>query len=141
MNDLAKQAALYGALLAVGTLALQWVDYLTLARAHTAQLMVFLVAAAFLGLGIFIGARVISKPSERPLFDGNPKARDTLGISAREYEVLHELASGRTNKEIAARLKVSPNTIKTHIARLYEKLGAKRRTDAVNRARDLGFVP
>jgi DNA-binding CsgD family transcriptional regulator len=55
--------------------------------------------------------------------------------------VLHELAAGRTNKEIAARLQVSPNTVKTHVAHLFEKLGASRRTDAIARARELGLLP
>jgi len=57
-------------------------------------------------------------------FDGNPKAVASLGISPRELVVLKELAAGRSNKVIARRLEVSPNTVKTHLARLYEKLGA-----------------
>ena len=64
-----------------------------------------------------------------------------LGISVREREVLAEIVAGRSNKEIAARLKVSPNTVKTHVARLFEKLGANRRTEAIRRARELGIVP
>ncbi len=135
-----KRAAFYGALLAAGTFALQWLDYQRLARAHSGDIDVFLIALAFLGLGIFVGMRVFG--AARPAaFDGNPKAQATLGISARELEVLREIAAGRSNKEIAAHLNVSPNTIKTHIARLFEKLGAKRRTDAINRARELGIVP
>ena len=63
-----------------------------------------------------------------------------LGISGRELEVLHALAAGQANKEIARSLGVSPNTVKTHVARLYEKLEAKRRTDAVARARALGIL-
>jgi len=134
-----KRAAIYGALLAAGTFALQWLDYQRLARAHSGDIYVFLIALAFLGLGIFVGVRAVgtSKPTA---FDGNPKAQAALGISARELEVLREIAIGRSNKEIAAHLNVSPNTVKTHIARLFEKLGAKRRTDAINRARELGIV-
>lgn len=140
-GNLWKQVAVYGALLAVGTLALQWVDYLFLARTHSREMILFLVAAAFLGLGVYIGAKVIARPATPAAFDGNPRARDALGLSSRELDVLTELAAGRSNKEIAAALKVSPNTIKTHVARVYEKLGAKRRTDAVNRARELGILP
>ncbi|HEX8402176.1 MAG TPA: LuxR C-terminal-related transcriptional regulator [Allosphingosinicella sp.] len=55
--------------------------------------------------------------------------------------MLHEIAAGRSNKEIAIELKVSPNTVKTHVARLFEKLGARRRTEAINKARALGLVP
>ncbi len=135
-----KRSALYGVLLAVGTLALQWLDYERLARAYTSDIYIFLIAVAFLGLGIYIGARVLGRPSPTS-FDGNPKAQAALEISPRELDVLKEIAAGRSNKEIAARFHVSPNTIKTHVARLYDKLGAKRRTDDVNKARELGIVP
>src|SRR5215467_9086636 len=94
-----KPVAGYGALLAVGTLALQWLDYQRLARAYTADIYVFLIALAFLVLGVFVGTRlfVARKPSP---FDGNPKAQAALGISERELTVLHALAAGRSNKEI-----------------------------------------
>jgi DNA-binding NarL/FixJ family response regulator len=135
-----KRVLVYGALLAAGTLALQTLDYLRLARAHSGGIYFALVAMAFLALGIYIGVRVIA--GDRPAtFDGNPKARVALGITPSELAVLHELAAGRSNKEIASQLKVSPNTVKTHVARLFEKLGARRRTDAINRARELGLVP
>ena len=70
-----------------------------------------------------------------------PAARAALGLSERELEVLQELAAGHANKEIAARLHVSPNTVKTHVANLFAKLGARRRTEAIRRARELGIVP
>jgi DNA-binding CsgD family transcriptional regulator len=135
-----KQIAGYGGLLAAGTFALQWIDYQRLARAYTGDIYSALIAAAFLGLGVYIGARVIGGGRAKVAFDGNPKAQAALGISARELAVLHEIAAGRSNKEIAARLHVSPNTVKTHAARLYEKLEAKRRTDAIVKARALGLV-
>lgn len=130
----------YGALLALGTLALQWLDYQRFARAHAGDIYIFLIALAFLALGIYIGARVLH-PRPSATFDGNPKAQAALGISARELTVLQALAAGRSNKEIAIALEVSPNTVKTHVAKLFEKLDAKRRTDAINRARELGIVP
>jgi ATP/maltotriose-dependent transcriptional regulator MalT len=70
----------------------------------------------------------------------DPHAPSRLGISGRELEVLAHLAAGRSNKEIAQRLEVSPNTVKTHVARLFEKLGARRRTQAILRARELGVL-
>ena len=130
----------YGALLAAGAVALQWLDYQRLARLHPGDIYLFLVAAGFLGLGVFVGARAFAAAPPAP-FDGNPQARASLGLSERELEVLHELAAGRANKEIAARLHVSPNTIKTHVANLFAKLGARRRTEAIRRARELGIVP
>jgi DNA-binding CsgD family transcriptional regulator len=135
-----KQVALYGALLAAGTFVLQWLDYARLARVYPGDIYLFLIAAAFLGLGVFIGARVIAGAAPEP-FDGNPKAQAALGISPRELTVLHEIAAGRSNKEIAQRLNVSPNTVKTHVGQLFEKLGARRRTDAIAKARELGIVP
>jgi len=135
-----KRVALYGAFLAAGTLALQWLDYQHFARAHPGDITLFLVAAGFLALGIFVGTRAFAAPPPVP-FDGNPKAQASLGISPRELTILQELAAGHSNKEIAANLDVSPNTVKTHVARLFEKLGAKRRTDAIAKARELGIVP
>lgn len=134
-----KRAAIYGALLATGALVLQWLDYQRLARIHSGDLYIFLIAALFLGLGIFLGTRVHASPPAR--VDGNPQAQASLGISPSELVVLKEIAGGRSNKEIASRLGISPNTVKTHAARLFDKLGAKRRTDAVNKARELGIVP
>jgi DNA-binding CsgD family transcriptional regulator len=134
-----KRVAAYGAALAAGALALQWLDYARFARSRPGEIYTALTAAAFLALGVFLGMRVFAGPKPAP-FDGNPKAVASLGISPRELVVLKELAAGRSNKEIARRLEVSPNTVKTHLARLYEKLGAERRTDAVNRARELGII-
>ncbi len=136
-----KRIALYGGLLAGAALALQWLDYQRMARTRWDELYAVLIAATFLALGVFVGARVFAGRRPPPAFDGNPQTRAALGISARELEVLHEIVAGRSNKEIAARLHIAPSTVKTHVARLYEKLGAKRRTDAAHRARELGLVP
>jgi DNA-binding NarL/FixJ family response regulator len=134
-----KRVVGYGAFLAAGTFALQWLDYLDLARFHSEGVYVVLVAIAFLALGIYLGARIWAAP-KLPPFSGNPQAIASLGISPRELTVLQRLAAGQSNKEIAAELRISPNTIKTHVARLFDKLGAKSRTDAIKRARDLGIV-
>lgn len=129
----------YGIALAAGTFLLQWLEYDRLARARPAELYFTLVALAFLGLGVWAGAKLFAGPPPAP-FDGNPKAQEALGLSAREIEVLTEIAAGHSNKDIASRLHVSPNTVKTHTQRLYDKLGARRRTEAIARARDLGIL-
>jgi len=98
-----------------------------------------LLAIAFLGLGVYVGARLFRRPAAGP-FEPNIRVRDTLGVSEREFEVLTLLAEGRSNKEIARQLEVSPNTVKTHVASLFEKLEAKRRTEAISRARELGMI-
>jgi DNA-binding CsgD family transcriptional regulator len=136
-----KRVLLYGALLAAGTLALQWLDYRHLAHAHPDGIYIALIALAFLALGIIVGARALAPRDQPVVFDGNPQAQATLGISPRELEVLQEIAAGRSNKEIALQLHVSPNTVKTHAANLYDKLGARRRTEAIQRARELGILP
>lgn len=135
-----KRAALYGVLLAGAALLLQWLDYQRLARTQWADLQLGLIAAAFLVLGVFVGARAFASARKPGGFDGNPQARAALGISERELEVLKEIAAGHSNKEIAARLHIAPSTVKTHVASLYEKLGARRRTDATRRARELGLL-
>ena len=73
-----------------------------------------------------------SKPTSR--------VQETLGISERELEVLKLLAAGGSNKEIAKRLDVSPNTVKTHVTKLFAKLQARRRTEAIQKARELGVI-
>lgn len=134
-----KRIAIYGAALALGTLALQVLDYLRWVRAMPGEWRIALVALLFLGLGVWFGLRVNAR-RETP-FDGSPAVVGQLGLSVRELEVLQQIAAGHANKEIARRLEVSPNTVKTHVANLYAKLGAKRRTDALRRARELGILP
>lgn len=129
----------YALALAAGVLALQWIDYQRIARTQFADLSLGLAGAGFLALGVFAGARLFGSAPPRPA--GNPQAVAALGISGRELEVLEVLAAGRANKEIARALGVSPNTVKTHVTRLYEKLDARNRTEAVGRARALGILP
>jgi DNA-binding CsgD family transcriptional regulator len=136
-----KRVILYGVLLGAGTLALEWLDYARIARSHSLNIFVFLVAAAFLLLGIFVGVRAFGRRVEPAPFNGNPDAVASLGITPRELTVLQRLAAGRTNKEIAQDLDVAPDTVKTHVSRLFEKLDARRRTEAINKARGLGIVP
>ena len=131
---------IYGAALAAAAIVLQWLEYLTWARVHTGQVYVALIAAAFLALGIWVGARAFRPRVAGGPFEPNARALAALGITPREYEVLRLIADGRSNKEIARRLQVSPNTIKTHTGKLYQKLEAPRRTSAVSRARELGLI-
>ena len=130
---------LYGAILAAASLGLRWLEYRYLVRAYPVEVYVALVALAFLGLGVWAGSRLFRR-ADAESFEPNRRVQQTLGISDRELEVLALLAAGRSNKEIAKRLELSPNTVKTHVAKLYEKLEARRRTEAVLRARELGMI-
>ncbi len=136
-----RTVLIYGLALALGAVALQWLEYQVWARANASSITIALIATAFLGLGVWVGARLFRAPAETGPFEPNTRAQASLGITAREAEVLRLLASGRSNKEIAGALHLSPNTVKTHIARLYEKLEAGRRTEAVLRGRELGLIP
>jgi DNA-binding CsgD family transcriptional regulator len=126
-------------LLAAGAFGLQWLEFQFVVRTHATETYLVLIALAFLGLGVWVGARLFRRPPAGP-FEPNLKVRETLGVSDREFEVLTLLAEGRSNKEIANQLNVSPNTVKTHVARLFEKLEASRRTEAILRARELGMI-
>jgi DNA-binding CsgD family transcriptional regulator len=130
----------YGAILAAGTFTLESLKFRLLVQTHAVEIYVVLVAAAFLGLGIWLGAKLFQRTPATP-FVANAPAQAALGISGRELEVLELLAAGRSNKEIARHLAVSPNTVKTHVSRLLGKLEASRRTEAILKARELGMIP
>jgi DNA-binding NarL/FixJ family response regulator len=130
----------YGAILAAGVSFLEWLEFRLLVRTHAVETYVALVAAAFMGLGVWLGAKLFRRAPATP-FAPNTRAQETLKISGRELEVLELLAAGRSNKEIARRLELSPNTVKTHVTNLFAKLQVRRRTEAILRARELGMLP
>jgi DNA-binding CsgD family transcriptional regulator len=136
-----KTALVYGFALAAGAVALHWLEYQVWARTHAGTVYVALVAAVFLGLGIWVGRKLFRSEPRASEFTPNERAQSSLGITRREWQVLQLLADGRSNKEIAARLRLSPNTVKTHVAHLFGKLKVARRTEAILLARDLGLVP
>ena len=129
----------YGAILAAGTFLLEWLQFRLLVRTHAVEAYVALVAAAFLGLGVWLGTKLFRRAPAAP-FVPNMRVQETLGISDRELEVLALLAAGGSNKEIARRLEVSPNTVKTHVTKLFAKLEVSRRTEAIQKARELGMI-
>ena len=135
-----RTIVVYGAVLAAGTFVLEWLQFRLLVRTHAGEAYVALVAAGFLGLGVWFGARLFRTAPAAP-FVPNTRVQETLGISDRELEVLGLLAAGGSNKEIARRLEVSPNTVKTHVTKLFAKLEASRRTEAIQKARELGMLP
>ncbi|MBS0385980.1 MAG: response regulator transcription factor [Proteobacteria bacterium] len=135
-----RTIVLYALALAAGALALQWLQYRFLVRAFPLEIYIALIAAAFAGLGMWAGLKLARRPPQAS-FEKNAAAISSLGLTLREQEVLGLLAAGRSNKEIALKLGVSPNTVKTQVASLYQKLEVQRRTQAVQKARQLAIIP
>ena len=137
---LAFHVALYGIALAALAFLLSWLDFRRVAQGWSLQFAALVLAGVFVALGAWAGSRLTARAVPAP-FARNEAAIAELGISARELEVLEQLAGGAPNKVIARALGISPNTVKTHVARLFEKLGAANRTEAIARARTLRIVP
>ena len=129
----------YAAILALAAFALEWLQFQFFLKSYPVETYVILIAAAFTLLGIWLGTRLTSR-KRAPGFERNEAAMKSLGISKREIEVLEALALGQSNKEIARALKISPNTVKTHVAKLYEKLDASGRVSAIREARALYLI-
>ena len=138
--ELVRTVLIYGLALAAGIGVLQWMEFQFIARTHPVEIYIVLLAIGFMGLGVWVGAKLFRRASAPATFEANKRAQASLGISERELEVLEQLAAGKSNKEISSSLNVSPNTVKTHVSRLYEKLEVSRRTEAILRARELGVI-
>ena len=137
---MARTIILYAAVLAIATAALNWLEYRYLARAFSTEIYIGLLAATFIALGAWAGSRLTPRRARPEPFERNAAAIRSLGLSPREVEILDALASGDSNKELARRFGISPNTVKTHVARIYEKLGVSRRVQAIEKARMLAVI-
>jgi DNA-binding CsgD family transcriptional regulator len=144
---------------------LKWAEYRFLIIEHSVEIYGGLIAAIFSALGIWLGLRLtgtrqtivvkevaVSTPGPVPSpvteqsvsslsFVPDERKRDDLGITRRELEILELVAQGMSNREIAGKLYVSENTVKTHCSRAFDKLGAKRRTQAVQLGKEFGLLP
>ncbi len=131
---------------------LNFVEYRWLVVQYSVAIYGGIVAVIFVALGLWLG-RYLTRPAapvvvEVPVargpdqpFSVNEAERERLGVTKRELEILSLIADGLSNKEIAERLFVSENTVKTHSSRLFEKLGARRRTQAVQVGQQVGLLP
>jgi DNA-binding CsgD family transcriptional regulator len=154
-----KIVLLYGLLGGVLIALLKLVEYRYLVLEHSLELYGGIVALVFAVVGIWLGQKLtrerivtrevtvpVAVRVEVPVVRSGPFVRDqarveALGLTPRELDILEALAAGLSNKEIAERLFVSENTVKTHAARLFSKLSAKRRTQAVQLAKEAGLIP
>jgi NarL family two-component system response regulator LiaR len=162
-----RTVLVYGVIGGVLITVLQWSQYRFLVIEHSLEVYGGLTAVTFAVLGIWLGMRVrhrdqgsgVREQKSREQGLGNreqkselpsgpavgfvldEKRREGLGITRREMEVLELIAQGMSNQEIAAKLFVSENTVKTHLSRVFDKLGAKRRTQAVQMGKEMGLLP
>ena len=139
-RNMLKPIAIYALALAGGAFVLQWLEYKYVVHAFAPEIYVGLIALGFTALGVWVGHRLTPK-TVSPAFQRNDAVLKSLGVTDRELGVLERLAAGRSNKEIARDLDISPNTVKTHIANLFHKLEVERRTQAIQKARELSIVP
>ena len=154
-----RTVLLYGVLGGALIVALKLVEYRFLVLEHSLEIYGGIVALLFSLLGIWLGLKLtrtretvvvrevpvrveveVRVPAAGP-FVRNEARLEQLGITPRELQILETMAAGFSTREIAGRLFVSENTVKTHTARLFGKLAAKRRTQAVQRAKEAGLIP
>ncbi len=126
--------------MAAGALVLEWLEVQFLLKRFSTEIYVVILCGLFTCLGVWIGHRLTRRAPIKP-FEINTMALTYLGISERESDVLALLAAGHSNQEIADRLFISPNTVKTHLHNLYQRLEVSRRGQAVQKARSLHLVP
>lgn len=141
-SSMNRQIIIYGISLALLAVLLNLVNYYYLVRIFSSELYITLIAIIFTGIGVWAG-RKLTAPSQKPSdeFRQNVKALEYLGISERELEVLELISEGYSNRQIADRLYISINTVKTHVSSLLGKLDASRRTQAIRKAKSLKLIP
>jgi DNA-binding CsgD family transcriptional regulator len=138
-----KTIILYALSLAILVFLLKFLEYRYFVRDLSLEFYLGLIAVLFTGLGIWAGLK-LTRRRKVPEVSGFAFNEDILkqsGISKREYEVLELIAKGYSNQEIADKLFVSLNTVKTHTSSIFLKLDAKRRTQAIQRAKELRLIP
>ena len=130
----------YAIALAVAAVLLEWLRFRHVTRIDSTEIYVAVLAVGFIALGIWVGRKLTPQPRAAE-FQRNEAAIRSLGLSPRECEILALLASGQSNKELARTLGISPNTVKTHVARVFEKLEVQKRVAAIEKARWLAIIP
>lgn len=146
-----KELLIYGGLCGLIIVALKLAEYRFLVLDNKIELYGGAIALLFVVLGIWFGSKMAKKKevvvikevrvgNDEPFIINDEKLKE-VGISKREYEILEQIAKGLSNKEIADKLSVSENTVKTHSSRIFEKLDVNRRMQAIQKAKELGIIP
>jgi two-component system, NarL family, response regulator LiaR len=150
-----KRLLLYGLLGGILIAVLKLIEYQHFIHAYPGEIYGGLVAIIFTVVGVYVGRRLTARKQvvvvkevvkEVRIRDDGPFVVDEVrmretGLTPREQEILALIAAGHSNREIAEKLFVSENTVKTHSSRVFEKLGVNRRVQAVQKARELGLLP
>jgi NarL family two-component system response regulator LiaR len=146
-----RDVLIYGLSGGVLITVLKLIEFRFVVMEHSVEIYGALIAALFAGIGIWLGLTLTRKqptvikevpvPAVAGPFAVDETRMKESGLTPREIEILGLIASGLSNREIAARLFVSENTVKTHSSRLFDKLGAKRRTQAVQFGKAAGLIP
>lgn len=146
-----RQILIYGFVGGLLIALLKWTEFRFLVVEHSIEIYGGLTAVTFAVLGIWLGLKLTRTREkivlkEVPIaaqaaFAPNESKREELGITRREVEILELIAQGMSNREIAEKLFVSENTVKTHSSRVFDKLGARRRTQAVQLGKQFGLIP
>jgi DNA-binding CsgD family transcriptional regulator len=151
MKKVVVYGLVYGLCGGLLIVALKLIEYRFLVVQHSVEIYGGLIALVFAILGIWLGLKLTRKQevivvkevavlTAQPFALNEARLRD-LSITKRELEILELIAQGLSNREIAEKLFVSENTVKTHSSRLFDKLSAKRRTQAVQIGKELGLIP
>lgn len=146
-----RHVLLYGLVGGLLIAGLKAIEYRWLVVEHSIEIYGGLIAALFTSVGLWVGLKLTRRtgavevrevvvPASAP-FERDAAAVQRLGLTPRELEILALIAEGLSNREIAERVFVSENTVKTHSSRVFDKLGARRRTQAVQLARDARLIP
>ena len=149
--DMKRHILVYGLVGGLLIVLLKLIEYRFLVIEHSIEIYGGLIAVLFAVLGIWLGLKLTRNKEtlvikEVPIttdvpFTVNENRLRELGITPRELEILQLIASGLSNREIAEKLFVTENTVKTHSSRLFDKLSARRRTQAVQLGKEFGLIP
>jgi DNA-binding CsgD family transcriptional regulator len=153
-SELLRRVLLWGPVGGLLLVLLELLEYQHFVRAYPREIYGGLVAVIFTAVGIYLGLRwrraqagvvvrevqVPAPPPPAEPFVADAAKLAELGITRREHEILLLIAEGLSNREIGERVFISENTVKTHSSRLFDKLGVRRRVQAVQRARELRLI-
>lgn len=134
-----KTILIFSALIVALLVLFQLSQYSIISGDLKTEFVIAGIALTFFFIGIYINKKSLSKRSNLTQNIDHKKI-ESLEISKREYEVLKLMSAGMSNKEIADKLFLSESTIKSHASSLFVKLNAKRRTQAIQKAKDLEII-